>query len=108
MKAILKPVFTALMLAAVPAFSVVPVSLAQAQTADPAVTQVQGFYDVLVSAMKSGGSAKSRYEKLKPAVEKAFDLQAMTAASVGPAWASACDADKKALVDSFSGMTSAN
>jgi len=108
MKAILKPVFTALILAAVPAFSVVPVSLAQAQTADPAVTQVQGFYDVLVSAMKSGGSAKSRYEKLKPAVEKAFDLTTMTATAVGPTWASMSDADKKALTEAFSRMTIAN
>ena len=41
-------------------------------------------------------------------MEKAFDLQAMPAASVGPAWASASDADKKALVDAFSRMTIAN
>jgi phospholipid transport system substrate-binding protein len=57
-------------------------ALAQSSTekfADPASAQVEGFYDVLLAAMKSGGTAKSRYEKLKPAVEKAFDLPAMTA-----------------------------
>lgn len=108
MKAILKPVFTALMLAAVPAFSLVPAVPAQAQAADPAVSQVQGFYDALVSAMKAGGSAKSRYEKLKPAVEKAFDLSAMTATAVGPSWASMSDADKKTLTEAFSRMTIAN
>ena len=41
-------------------------------------------------------------------MEKAFDLPAMTAAAVGPAWASASDADKKALTDAFSRMTIAN
>src|SRR4029078_9480913 len=71
-------------------------------------TQVQGFYDALQASMKSGGTTKSRYEKLKPAVEKAFDLPAMTATAVGPSWASASDADKKALVDAFSRMTIAN
>ena len=108
MKAVLKPVFTAMILAGVPALSVVPAAPAQAQTTDPAVAQVQGFYDALLASMKSGGSAKSRYEKLKPAVEKAFDLPAMTATAVGPSWASASDADKKALVEAFSRMTIAN
>jgi len=32
----------------------------------------------------------------------------MTATAVGPSWASASDADKKALVDAFSRMTIAN
>jgi phospholipid transport system substrate-binding protein len=108
MKAILKPVFTALMLAAAPVFLVVPALSVQAQAADPAVTQVQGFYDALLASMKSGGSAKSRYEKLKPAVEKAFDLSAMTATAVGPTWASLSEADKKALTDAFSRWTVAN
>ena len=80
----------------------------QAQAADPAVEQVKGFYDALLASMKSGGTAKSRYEKLKPAVEKAFDLSAMTATAVGPTWASTSDADKKALIGAFSRMTIAN
>jgi len=69
---------------------------------------VQGFYDALLASMKSGGTAKSRYEKLKPAVEKAFDLPAMTATAIGPTWASASEADKKTLIDAFSRMTIAN
>jgi len=79
-----------------------------AQSADPSSAQVQGFYDALLASMKSGGSAKSRFEKLKPAVEKAFDLSAMTATAVGPGWASLSEADKKALTDAFSRMTIAN
>jgi phospholipid transport system substrate-binding protein len=113
MNRILKSVSVALMLAAAPAWTVIETGTAQAQSsqekaADPSVAQVQGFYDVLQASMKSGGSAKSRYEKLKPAVEKAFDLPAMTATAVGPTWVSLSDADKKALTDAFSRMTIAN
>ena len=72
------------------------------------MAQVQGFYDALTASMKSGGTAKSRYDKLKPAVEKAFDLPAMTATAVGPSWATISAADKKALTDAFARMTIAN
>ncbi len=58
--------------------------------------------------MKSGGTAKSRYDKLKPAVEQDFDLAAMTALSVGPSWSSMSPADQKALIDAFERMTVAN
>ena len=108
MKPIWKSFFVALALGSSPLLSGIPLQPAYAQGADPAVAQVQGFYDALTASMKSGGTAKSRYEKLKPTVEKAFDLPAMTAAAVGPAWATASDADKKALIDAFSKMTIAN
>lgn len=81
---------------------------ARAQGADPAVTQVQGFYDSLTASMKSGGSAKARFDKLRPAVEKAFDLPGMTAIAVGPSWATIAPADQKALIDAFERMTIAN
>jgi phospholipid transport system substrate-binding protein len=108
MKPIWKSFFVTLALGSAPLLAGAPLQPVQAQASDPAVAQVQGFYDALQASMKAGGSAKSRYEKLKPAVEKSFDLPAMTAASVGPAWASASEADKKALVDAFSRMTIAN
>ena len=108
MNRILKSVSLGLMLAAAPALTAFPISAAQAQAADPSVAQVQGFYDVLTASMKAGGTAKSRYDKLKPAVEKAFDLSAMTATAIGPSWATLSDADKKALTDAFSRMTIAN
>jgi phospholipid transport system substrate-binding protein len=97
-----------LMLAAAPALLVLPAQPVQAQAADPAVAQIEGFYDVLVATMKSGGTAKARYEKLKPAIEKAFDLPAMTATAVGPGWATMSDADKKALTEAFGRWTIAN
>jgi len=108
MNPILKSVSLGLMLATAPVLTALPISAAQAQGSDPSVAQVQGFYDVLTASMKAGGTAKSRYDKLKPAVEKAFDLPAMTATAVGPTWAGLSDADKKALIDAFSRMTIAN
>jgi phospholipid transport system substrate-binding protein len=108
MDRLLKPLSIALMLATAPSLVAIETLPVQAQAADPAVNQVQGFYDALVASMKSGGTAKSRYEKLKPSVEKAFDLPAMTATAVGPSWATASEADKKALIDAFSRMTIAN
>jgi phospholipid transport system substrate-binding protein len=112
MSRILKSIAIALLLAG-PAALILPTGSAMAQsspekTADPASAQVQGFYDALLASMKSGGTAKSRYEKLKPVVEKAFDLPAMTATAVGPGWTSMSDADKKTLTDAFSRMTIAN
>jgi len=108
MKRILKPALAALLLTAVPVLTAVQIVPVMAQASDPAVTQVQGFYDALQASMKSGGTTKSRYEKLNPAVEKASDLSAMTATAVGPSWASLSDADKKALTDAFSRMTVAD
>ena len=80
----------------------------RAQSGDPAAAAVQNFYDALVASMKSGGTAKSRYEKLKPAVEQSFDLAGMTALSVGPSWSSMAPADQKALTEAFERMTVAN
>jgi phospholipid transport system substrate-binding protein len=108
MNRILKSLSVALLLTAAPAILVFETAPVQAQAADPAVAQVQGFYDTLIASMKMGGSAKGRYDKLKPTVEKAFDLPAMTATAVGPTFATISDADKKALIDAFSRMTIAN
>ena len=75
---------------------------------DAAAASVQNFYDALTASMKVGGSAKSRYDKLKPAVEQDFDLAGMTALSVGPTWSSIPADDQKTLVDAFERMTIAN
>jgi phospholipid transport system substrate-binding protein len=75
---------------------------------DPAAAQVQSFYDALLAQMKKGGPAKARYDMLKPAVEKSFDLAGMTAVAVGPSWAGVPAADQRALIDAFERMTIAN
>ncbi len=79
---------------------------AQAQ-ADPAVATVQGFYDTLLDSMRGGKAlgAQGRYNKLKPAVERAFDLGTMIKYAVGPGWDGASPADQKALTDAFEHMT---
>jgi phospholipid transport system substrate-binding protein len=108
MNRILKSLSVALLLTAAPSALVLATMPAQAQAADPAVAQVQGFYDTLLASMKLGGSTKGRYDKLKPTVEMAFDLAAMTATAVGPTFATMSDADKKALIDAFSRNIIAN
>lgn len=114
MNRILKAFFPVLLLSVIAAVTAVwPTSRGWAQSApqiaaDPAVAQVQRFYDDLIKAMKSGGTTKSRYDKLRPAVEETFDLPTMTATAVGPSWPSISDSDKEALIDAFTRMTIAN
>lgn len=77
---------------------------------DPAVKTIQGFYEVLVDTMKGGATLgiHGRYAKLKPAVEAAFNLPAMTQFAVGPTWSKFSAADQKALIDAFERMTVSN
>jgi len=82
--------------------------LAAARAADdPAVTTVQGFYDTLLDSMKNGKAlgVQGRYNKLKPAIEQAFDLGTMIKYAVGPGWDTASPADQKSLTDAFERMT---
>jgi phospholipid transport system substrate-binding protein len=82
----------------------------RAEAADPAVQPVQSFYDTLLETMKQGKTLgiKGRYEKLKPVVEKSFDLPGMTRLSVGPKWNEMPPADQQALVAALSRYTIAS
>ncbi|MEI9887149.1 MAG: ABC transporter substrate-binding protein [Rhizomicrobium sp.] len=82
---------------------------AQAQTPDPAVATIQGFYDVLLAAMKGGKALgpQGRFAKLKPAVDAAFDIGTMVKYAVGESWSTTSPADQKALTDAFARMTTA-
>jgi phospholipid transport system substrate-binding protein len=86
-----------------------PVTAADAPT-DPAAKKIQAFYAVLVDAMKGGSKLgiQGRYDKLKPAVETAFNLPAMTQFAVGPDWSKYSNAEHKALIDAFERMTVSN
>jgi len=77
---------------------------------DPAAQTVQSFYDTLVATMKQGKElgVKGRYDKLKPAVEQAYDLADMTKFVVGPTWPSLSASDQQALTEAFERMTIAN
>jgi phospholipid transport system substrate-binding protein len=80
---------------------------ATAADADPAIATVQSFYDSLLDSMKNGKSlgAQGRYNKMRPAVEQAFDIPTMVKFAVGPDWANASPADQKAVTDAFTRMT---
>ncbi len=104
----IKGFWAGLMVGAI-AFAAMAARAADAPT-DPAAKQIQSFYDVLVATMKNGPKLgiQGRYDKLKPAVEAAFNLPAMTQFAVGPDWSKFSSADHKALIDAFERMTVSN
>jgi len=87
----------------------VPVAGARAAEDTPVAT-VESFYEALLATMKQGKElgVQGRFEKLKPAVEAAFDLAGITQLSVGPSWGEMSADQKKELVAAFSYLTTAN
>jgi phospholipid transport system substrate-binding protein len=85
-------------------------ALPAAADTDPATQTVQSFYDTLIDTMKHGKALglNGRYEKLKPAVEQAYDLADMTKLVVGTTWPSLPASDQQALTAAFERMTIAN
>jgi phospholipid transport system substrate-binding protein len=81
--------------------------VARADAPDPATPAVQTFYATLLECMKGGKTlgAQGRYDKLKPVIERTFDLTTMVKYAVGPAWSTASADDQKALSDAFARMT---
>ncbi len=81
--------------------------VARADAPDPATPAVQGFYATLLECMKGGKTlgAQGRYDKLKPVIERTFDLSTMVKYAVGPAWSTTSAEDQKALTDAFTCMT---
>jgi phospholipid transport system substrate-binding protein len=82
---------------------------AVAAPSDPAAAQVEALDTALVGMMKSGKALgfKGRYNRFRPAVQQAFDLQAMTKFTVGPAWDKITEAQRTALVTAFTRMITA-
>ena len=81
-----------------------------ADTAEPAVRQIQTFYAALVDTMKRGKELgiQGRYKQLTNIVEATFDLPGMARLSVGPAWNMLSETDRMAITDAFTRMTIAN
>lgn len=81
--------------------------VARADAPDPATPAVQGFYATLLECMKGGKTlgAQGRYDKLKPVIERTFDLSTMVKYAVGPAWSTTSAEDQKALTEAFTRMT---
>jgi len=80
---------------------------AKADTPDPAVQQVQTFYDSLLDSMKHSKELgiKGRFDKLKPVIEQTFDLPDMIRVAVGPSWAGMPAPQQQALLAAFERMT---
>lgn len=71
---------------------------------EPATAQIESFDQALLESMKAG-NATERYRKLTPAVERAFDLPAMTAFAVGTAWTSFTTEQQQACIAAFTRLT---
>lgn len=68
---------------------------------------IDGFHAVLLETMQNAKSLgyKGRYEKLRPAIEQAFNLPLMARVVAGKHWSKMNDADKQTLTNAFSRMT---
>ena len=98
-----------LLLSALAALAAAP-AVVQAQAADPAAAQIESFDQALLNVMKQAKSlgVQGRYRELQPAVERAFDLPAMTRFAVGPKWSTVSPGDQAALVKAFTRLTVAS
>jgi phospholipid transport system substrate-binding protein len=87
------------------ALAALPISASRA--ASPAVDTIKGFYDTLLSVMQQAKvlGLKGRYEKLDPAIHRAFNLPLMTRLSVGPDWQKLSPEEQKGLTAAFSDLS---
>lgn len=72
---------------------------------------VQDFYDVLLGAMKDGRKLgfQGRFDRIRPAFEKAFNAPLMTRIVVGPGtWAAATPQQQEQAVEAFTRYSVAN
>ncbi len=78
-----------------------------ARAAGSPVDTIKTFCDTLLSVMQQAKSLglKGRYEKLDPAIHKAFNLPLMTRLSVGPDWQKLNPDDQKKLITAFSDLS---
>lgn len=91
------------------AVSWTPIRAAESAS-DPAAQQIEKFYAALTDTMKRGKELglQGRYKQVTPVVDETFDIPGMAQLSVGPAWNTMSDVDKKAIIDAFDRMTIAN
>ncbi len=71
---------------------------------------VQSYYSTLLGVMHKGKELgyKGRYDTLKPAVDKSFDLALMAQTTVGGFWDSMSPEQRTQLVEAFEDFTVAN
>ena len=73
----------------------------------PPQSVITGLYDTLLGVMKEGPKLgfAGRYDRLKPAIEAAFNLPLMSRLSVGPQWQSLSPDEQARLTQAFSAFT---
>jgi phospholipid transport system substrate-binding protein len=84
--------------------------------ASPALAQatpsavVEGFHATLIEIMRNAAAlgARGRERRLRPVMERAFNLPAMTRIAVGPPWTGFTPAQQEAMVQAFSDWSIAN
>jgi phospholipid transport system substrate-binding protein len=83
--------------------AILPLPSALAQPAAPAAV-VEGFHAALLDAMRNARALgpRGRERRLRPAMQAAFDLPAMTRIAVGPPWTGLAEGERQALVSAFS------
>jgi len=79
---------------------------ARAEQAAPQAV-IKSFYVVLLDVMQNAGKLgfDGRYQKLKPAIEAAYNLPLMARLSVGPQWQSLTLAEQEQLSRAFAEFT---
>ncbi len=87
--------------------AVAALPIAKSRAEAPAVDTIKSFYDTLLSVMQQAKTLglKGRYEKLDPAIHKAFNLPLMTRLSVGPDWVRLSPDEQKSLTAAFSDLS---
>lgn len=100
----------ALAIAGLGAATLMPGALAVAKSADPAAQRIEGFYAVLLDAMKQAKQlgAKGRYDKLLPVISSTFDVPGMASVACGAAWSNMQPAQQAAVTDAFRKFMVAN
>jgi phospholipid transport system substrate-binding protein len=84
----------------------IPAAAAEPGATGPAAT-ITSLYDTLLSVMKAAKtlSFDQRYARLKPAIERAFNLALMTRIAIGPQWANLPPAQQQQLAQWFARYT---
>jgi phospholipid transport system substrate-binding protein len=73
----------------------------------PAQAVIQGFYDVLLHTMQDSKALgfSGRYQRLKPAIETAYNLPLMARLSIGPQWQSLSPQQQESFAAAFGEFT---
>lgn len=90
------------------ALALTPATPAFAQTTPTAT--VEAFHARLLEVMRNARTlgARGREQRLRPAMEAAFNLPAMARIAIGPAWSGLPAAEQQALVRAFGDWSIAN